>query len=191
MPKLYVYVDESGLDVGAPAFIVTAVVAIDDRHDLSAICEQIERETGKHPKWKKSTLESGLAFIVRVIDECIEQMMIYHESHVAPTDFVVATVNTIARAITLHNQHINIVANAVVFFDGLPRSKQDEVATALRKNGIIVDRVRGVDDEKEPLIRVADAICGAQRDALNGNAAAKAIIKSGARRGMLIDLRET
>jgi hypothetical protein len=48
-----------------------------------------------------------------------------------PYNLAHAKVNTIAHAITLHNQHINIVANAVVFFDGLPRSKQDEVATAL------------------------------------------------------------
>ena len=50
--------------------------------------------------------------------------------------------------------------------DGLSKTKCREYKTRLRKFGCRVEKVSGLNDENEPLLRLADALAGASRDLL-------------------------
>ena len=51
-----------------------------------------------------------------------------------------------------------------------------------------VQKVRGIDDESEPLIRLADAICGFARSAFEGDAAMHALFVDAVDRGMVVKM---
>ena len=51
--------------------------------------------------------------------------------------------------------------------DGLARSERQHFARRLRQQSIVVDKVRGVKDESDALIRLADAIAGFVRHSLD------------------------
>lgn len=53
MLKLYCYVDESGQDTEGRLFIVGGVITTQERDELTALCEQIERNVGKRNKWRQ------------------------------------------------------------------------------------------------------------------------------------------
>lgn len=58
---------------------------------------------------------------------------------------------------------------ATIFVDGLGKSERHRFAGGLRKLRISVRKVRGVNDQSDEFIRLADAIAGFVRDALHGN----------------------
>ncbi len=53
MQKIYCYVDETGQDTKGEFFLVSVVIAKDERDNLIEKLEEIERSTGKGRKNKK------------------------------------------------------------------------------------------------------------------------------------------
>lgn len=190
MGKIYCYVDESGLDVGSVMFIVAVVITGDNCHELAALCQIIERETGKHPKWKKSSDETGIAFIQRLFYECDNEMQIYYAIRSRPDNFINATADIIVDAILTHSRKLGQSMRATVLYDGLARSKEVEVGARIRRQGAKAEHVRGIADDHEQLIRVADAICGLVRESGEGKKSMQAILKQGLQRGFLVNLQE-
>lgn len=188
MGKMYCYVDESGLDVGSEVFVVAVVITRDNRHELAALCQVIERETGKHPKWKKSSDETGIAFVQRLFYECDDDMQIYYAIRPRPENFINATADVVADAILTHSRKLGQIMRATVLYDGLARSKEIEVGARIRKRGAKAEHVRGIADDHEPLIRVADAICGLARESSKGKISMQAVLKQGLQLGRLIQL---
>ena len=164
MQTVYIYVDESGQDTEGELFIVSVVVALKDHDELSQQLGQIEQATHKRRKWHKTSDPINLAFIRRA-GELSSQVIAYAEVQRNITDYFTATAGTISRAL---NQYGMVDKRVFVRFDGLPRTKEQILGSILRKQGVPVYKVRGVDDEKEPLIRLADAICGLVREATLG-----------------------
>ncbi|MFN0107213.1 MAG: hypothetical protein ACKVZH_00030 [Blastocatellia bacterium] len=75
------------------------------------------------------------------------------------------TVETTARAI----QHKAAAAQpATIVVDGLSGQNIDRFKKSLRRRQINTRKVRGVRDESEPLIRLADAVAGFVRDFIEG-----------------------
>lgn len=62
---------------------------------------------------------------------------------------------------------------ASVYIDGLSKADRSIVHAGLRNHYIHVKRVRGMRDESNALIRLADAIAGFARDYLEGDEYAK------------------
>ena len=56
-----------------------------------------------------------------------------------------------------------------MFIDGLGKPERYAVAVGLRKRGVRVGKVRGLKDEADPLIRLADAMAGLVRNSVEGN----------------------
>jgi len=77
-------------------------------------------------------------------------------------DYPALTVQTIARALSATGETDYKVT---VFIDGLPRSLERAVGLQLRRSGIRAKKVRGLKDENDALIRLADAVCGLVRGA--------------------------
>jgi hypothetical protein len=92
------------------------------------------------------------------------------------------TVETTARAI----QYKAAAAQpATIVVDGLSGQSIDRFKKSLRQRNINARKVRGVRDESEPLIRLADAIAGFVRDFIEGKAYAAEYYEQAVKNGVL------
>jgi len=66
---------------------------------------------------------------------------------------------------------------ATIFVDGLKRKERHRFAAGLRKLKVKVRKVRGIREQSDEFIRLADAIAGFIRDSLDGNQAIKLLYK--------------
>ena len=73
-----------------------------------------------------------------------------------------------ATAQTLH-EFATPPYRVTVLIDGLPKTERFAVGLALRRRGISVEKVRGMTDEADALIRLADAVAGFVRSYLEGD----------------------
>jgi len=162
MAKIYCYVDETGQDTQGDLYIVSVVVADQERDRLIELCEAIERESGKgRVKWIRADHTKRMDYIRRVWREPAFRgklnLAVYRNS----VDYLPLTVLTIARTIVACGHR---TYKATVLIDGLPRSHERWVGSELRHLRIQVKKVRGVrKDENDALIRLADAVCGFAR----------------------------
>lgn len=164
--KLYCYVDETGQDAAATAFVVVAVVSAGAQEELRQALEQIEREAGTgHRKWHKSRSERRLRYLSLILERELFAGKTFFGAFRKPTPYFFPFVETIERAIraSAHEPY-----SARVSIDGIDRQKAAELTNALRDRGITLDRVRGKRDESEPIIRLADMWAGCIRAAQFG-----------------------
>lgn len=185
--KFYCYVDETGQDTRGDLYIVAVVVADEERDRLIELCEAIERESGKgRVKWVRADYAKRLDYIRRVLHEPTLKgklnLAVYRNS----VDYLPLTVLTVARAIVACGQR---TYKATVFIDGLPRSHERWVGSELRHLRIQIKKVRGVrKDENDALIRLADAVCGFARAALEGQVEMKELFERGKQKSFLKEL---
>jgi len=78
----------------------------------------------------------------------------------------------------------------VILVDGLPKQRWKDYARWIRQRGAKVAKVRGIRrDENDPLIRLADALCGFVRAAHEGRPDIKALFDGAIQQGVVKDLR--
>ena len=156
------YVDESGQDTRGELFIV-AGVAVKDSDALRERCVSLERTSGKgRAKWGKADRTKRLVYLRTVIAEpTLRDVMLFSYVFRETTNYDNATIQSIAHLMDFLQP---TDAQAYVYVDGLPKTKCHEYKTCLRKFGCSVKKVSGLNDENEPLIRLADALAGASRD---------------------------
>ena len=95
------------------------------------------------------------------------------------------TVETVAKALHHKGQASQSVT---VVVDGLRGRDINRFKTSLRHRQVNVRKVRGVRDESEPIIRLADAIAGFVRDYLEGQSYALKLYEKAIKEGLLCDL---
>ena len=164
--KLYCYVDETGQDTQGKLFVVSVVVASNERDALMKLCEKIEKESGKGKfKWGKAEKKLRLDYVKRIFKTKIFKGKLRYSVFRDTKDYDLATIVAVSKAI-----HFNEPAQGyttLVYVDGLSKSKRHEYGSQLRKLGVPTRKVRGVTkDENNALTRLADAIAGFVRDAL-------------------------
>jgi hypothetical protein len=187
MQKLYCYVDETGQDTEGNLFIVSVVIADHERDAVIELCEKIEREIGKkRVKWIKTDYAKRLEYIRRIIQEPVFKGKLSFAVYRNSREYFALTVLTIARAIFAVAQK---EYKATVLIDGLPRSQEKWLGTELRHLHIQIRKVRGVrKDENDALIRLADAICGFVRGAIEGNPELKELFERSKQNAFLKEL---
>lgn len=160
--RIEFYVDESGQDTRGELFVV-AGVAIENSDALRERCESLERTSGKgKAKWGKAALTKRLVYLRTVItDPLFRDIMLFSYVSRETTNYDNATIQSIAHAMDCLQP---TDAQAYVYVDGLSKTKCHEYKTRLRRFGCSVKKVSGLNDENEPLIRLADALAGASRD---------------------------
>ncbi len=181
---LYVYVDESGQDTEGQLFIVSVVIALSDPDALGASLERIEKATGKQRKWHKTPERIGINYLQQA-KQLKAQAVVYVETHRTVRDYFVNTASTIASALRMHGVSGK---RAYIKFDALPRTKEYVLLSLLRKQGAPAWKASGVNDEKEPLIRLADAVCGLVRGATLGRAGMQAALSECVKSGFVIEM---
>jgi hypothetical protein len=178
--KFFCYVDESGQDTQGKLFIVSIVVAAQERDHLIRVCETIEQESGKgRVKWIKTSYRQRLAYIQHVLSTPIFQGKLNFAVYRNTRDYSILTTQAIAQALNATGE---TDYKATVLIDGLPRTQERLVGHQLHQFGVHTKKVRGVKkDENDALIRLADAVCGFVRAATEGQAVMQAWLEQGIR----------
>jgi len=185
--KLYCYVDETGQDAAASAFVVVAVVSAGIQDALRQKLEQIERQAGTgHRKWHKSRSERRLRYLSLMLETQLLGGQIFFGTYRKPTPYFFPFVETVERAIRA-NAHEPYTARVII--DGIDRQKAAELTNALRDRGVTLDMVRGKKDESEPLIRLADMWAGCIRAAMLGRGAEREMLQRALAAGQIVNIK--
>lgn len=181
--KLFCYVDETGQDTQGRLFVVAVVVTESEREALRQQCSTVERESGKgQRKWVKSKHDRRLAYIRQVLKiPALHGKLCFSASH-GHANYQEETVRAITESLRLVESS---EFQATVLIDGLPRSEEREVGLRLRRLGVPVKKVRGARDETDVLIRLADAVCGFVRAALEGQPDMRGLLEEQLRLGVV------
>lgn len=184
--KIYCYADESGQDTKGELFLVSVIVGDKERDELRSVVETIEKETGKrHIKWQRSSHTIRVAYLERLIQEDILKGKICFSVYRNTQAYVDLTILTVAKSI-LYKAKDGYKAS--VFVDGLDRVEIRKFTAGLRKLHIQTRKVRGLRDESDTLIRLADAFCGFIRDYIEGEEYTKELYSRAKRKGILISV---
>ena len=148
-------------------FIVAIVITAEDVEPLRTALERIEQVSTKGiRKWFKTVAQRRAAYLQLVIDNPLFQDVVRYATYTSGTNYQELTTEATAKAIL---EKAPDEYDASVFIDGLGKPKRYAVAVGLRKRGVRVGKVRGLTDEADPLIRLADAMAGFVRDQREGD----------------------
>ena len=195
MHKLYCYVDESGQDTTAQpgrerVFIVAVTIFDKDLELLERICEENEQASGKgKAKWNQASPERRLAYLQMIINDKRFYQTLYYSRSRPPQkpQFDSDTISSIAQAIRCKHPPEDYTSD--IYIDGISETKQVQYANELRQLGVKVRRVHRARDESYALIRLADALAGLTREAVEGqNELSARLVERAIRRGILTEI---
>lgn len=183
--KLYCYVDESGQDTKGEIFVVSIIVAKEDREEMVNLLKKIELDTRKKKtKWRSSKREYKIAYLEEILTRKLFKHRIFYSLSKETKAYTEITLLSIASAITAAKDQENY--QALIFIDGLRKSEIPQVGSRLRKIGVHTEKVRGIKDENDSLIRLADAIAGLIRECTKNIDYAKKLYNLGVANKVLV-----
>jgi Protein of unknown function (DUF3800) len=185
--KLYCYIDETGQDTKGTLFLVAVVITAEDTEQLRRRLEHIEQESQKGTdKWVKTNPQRRQAYLRQVIETPLFFDKIRFAHYRATSEYQHLTILTVARAIL---EKARAPYEATVFIDGLGKTERRRVSTGLRQLQVRVRKVRGLSDQADPLIRLADAMAGFIRNYLEGDERLTALYAQAVKTGVLKELK--
>ena len=178
MQKLYCYVDETGQDTKGRLFLVSVVIPEKEREFLKAKLETIEKKSKKGVrKWFHTNKERKEVYMKQIIESNLFKDSIFYSKYEESRAYVDLTILTTAKAVL---RKAKKPYEATILVDGLGRSERYRFAAGLRRLKIKVRKVRGIRDQSDAFIRLADAIAGFVRDYLEGDKIMKELYKKAA-----------
>jgi hypothetical protein len=181
--KLYAYVDESGQDTRGEMFLVSVVIASETRDAARKALQGIERGSGKRlRKWTRSRVRERVAYIEQCLHHASLLGPVYYSHYQNTRAYVDLVILSTAKAL-----HARVMERptATVFVDGLVYAERRRFAAGLRKLNVVVRKVQGRRDESDEFIRLADAITGFVRDALEGDEQMGRLFERAKRQGLI------
>lgn len=171
--KLYCYVDETGQDTKGRLFIVVAIIIDKEKEGLTKKLEKIEQDSGKKKtKWMKVKTKQ------KIIDKYLNLALsrknfgnrIFYQVFKESKMYQDCTSLVVAKSINRYTEKHKIKSyQTIVIIDGLRKTEVHKISKALHDLGIITRKVRGVRDESDAIIRIADSVVGVIREAEEGN----------------------
>jgi len=181
--KIYCYVDETGQDIGSDVFIVVVIIINLNLNITRELLEYLEKVTLIGTvKWHKSNYWYRLAFMEKFLSGNFDGLHIYFGTVKKPTVYYFSTLEIIKKAIAINNRPNTQI---IVCIDGLDKSSAKKITKVLRTQAQRIRLVKGVKDESEALIRLADRWAGCIRMALVGNGQCKAMVAKAEKKGFL------
>ncbi len=185
-PKIYAFVDESGQETAGALFLVSVVVTDHEYERLNEILLEIEERSGKRwKKWSRARFDYRLAYIEAVIAQPLLRDLVFFSRYTDSQAYFALTVETTAKALH-HKQQAGFPVTVIV--DGLGGRDIDRFKTSLRQLHVNVRKVRGVRDESEPIVRLADAVAGFVRDYMEKQSYAVRLYEKALREKMIQEL---
>ena len=165
--KLYCYIDETGQDTEGEFFFVAVAILGEDRDKLRRDLTLMEETSGRHAKkWTRSTRKQREAYMRSVLGHHEFVGTLYYSMYRGARAYPDLTILSVAKAINTHTMHPH---TATILVDGLRRTEERRFASTLRRLRVSVRKVRGLKDENDVFIRLADALAGFVRDSLSGD----------------------
>lgn len=186
MKKLYCYVDETGQDTSGRFFLVAVIVVGANRDEIRSILKEIEYDSGKDQKWSKSKMLQKQIYIRLLIQHDMPIEFFYSTFH-NTKEYLDCVTLTVLRALEV--AQAGAPFRITVLVDGMNRKEQHHLGGQFRQARLPVDKVRGLRDESDEFIRLADAIAGFVRDYLEGQAYAADAFARAVGHGVLRELR--
>lgn len=184
--KLYCFVDETGLDVGSKYFIVAAVIVVSNISSVRERLHQLENRSGiGRTKWHKSNYKLRIKFMEEFLLRENKDLRVYFMKARKPILYYVPTLEILQKAISANN---NLNIQAIVCIDGLDKLGTKKFTNALRTKVLKIRLAKGVRDESEALIRLADRWAGCVRMALFGNERCKNIVAMAEKLNILMEV---
>ena len=154
------------METAGRIFIVAIVVLAADPDAVASACEELETESGKaKTKWGRAQKDRRLDYLQRVFRLPELRARLCYAVFPNTKDYEAATIDAIARAIRHFGQE---EYKAAIYIDALAKTKRRIYGARLHQSGIATYKVQGVaKDENNALVRLADAIAGFTRDALD------------------------
>ncbi|MDH3603453.1 MAG: DUF3800 domain-containing protein [Candidatus Tectomicrobia bacterium] len=170
--KLYVYSDESGQDTEGRLFVVaTMAVPAEDQVRNRGLLEHIEKESGKGKrKWTHATPRQRRVYMESVLRRRSFHGRLFYAHFTDTTAYAHCTLETIAGSV--NRVAVGQPCDATILIDGLPRNLRHRSAASLRwqlpQESVRVEKVRGLNEQSDALMRLADALAGLVRHAMLG-----------------------
>lgn len=185
--KLYCYVDESGQDTEGKFFVVVAIIVENEREILTLKLEKTESQSGKKQrKWFKTKEIERNKYLDTVLSFKELEDKIYYQIFKETKSYKNLMALAIAEAIKCYIEEQKIgLYQATILIDGLRKTEVHKMSKALREQGAKIRKVKGLKDESEPIIRLADAIAGLVRKAEEGNQKSKSITREASKKNVI------
>ncbi len=182
--KLYAYVDESGQDTKGEIFLVSVIVVEEQRDELRKLLQEIEESTRKRKKkWVRTPRDRRAAYIRRVLESKKFTGLIHAAHYRHSRNYIDLTILATAWAIL---DHANQSYQATVYVDGLNQRQRERFTRGLRGLHVKTRLARGLKDEADEFIRLADAVAGFVRDGIEGDGLMRPLYKKSLRDKVII-----
>lgn len=178
MSKPHLHADETGLDTRGELYVVASIITEGDLQPIRERLQAIAQETGKiRPKWNKTFPEVRLAYMRRVLQEAnlFARLSFHYYVGEGNQDYLEQTVSAIAAALIEYVETENITeCQATILIDGLTDTALEQARPLLRSKlyasgkQINTRKIRGIADDNDLLMQLADAVAGFVRDARTG-----------------------
>ena len=159
--------DETGQDTLGKLFLVAVVIKESkEMHSLEKQLEEIEKMSGKRKfKWKK--IKDGIKkkYLSELLKIRLLKKSIFYSIYKESKEYTVLTAVTIAKSvlsITVANYTVTVI------IDGLNEKEREVVSRELKKLKIKYKKIRGMRDETNVFLRLADAMAGFLREVNEG-----------------------
>jgi len=173
--KLYCYVDETGQDTQGKLFLVSVVITSSQKEKLRDKLSKIEQASGKKiKKWTKATRVQRKKYMEAIIAEKDFRNNIFYSEYHNTRAYVDLTILSTAKSLL---GKVNSPYQATVFVDGLNKTERHRFSAGLRQLRVSVRKVRGLRDQSDEFIRLADSIAGFARDVLEEDQIMKSLYK--------------
>lgn len=187
--KIYCYVDETGQDTGGRLFIVAVIIAGQQRDELRQFLQRVERKSRKHHiKWTDAGRKQRQAYIQAILGNPALKGLVNYSRYTDTKAYVDLTILSVAKAIHAKMDKIEQPYAANIFVDGMKRSEEHRFAAGLRKLGIKVRKARGLRDQSDEFIRLADSVAGFTRDALEHDDIMEPPFKTAVKAGIITEI---
>lgn len=181
--KLYAYVDESGQDTRGEIFLVSVVVVGKQRDLLRDFLKKIEEETRKHKKkWSRTPVNRREDYMGRIIESKKFTGLVYLSHYKKAEIYIDLTILATAKAVL---DHVQQPYQLRVYVDGLTAADQLKFTAGLRKLHVKTRLVKGMRDESDEFIRLADAMAGFVRDGIGNDKVMKPLYKKALKNGTI------
>lgn len=176
MEKLYCYVDETGQDTKGKLFLVSIILQdLNTVNDLKSALSFIEKQSGKKlTKWNKAKHNTRVSYLKLLFKCGLLHKNIFFSKYNNSVEYFPLLSLTIAKSILSKNLQDY---SARIIIDGLKVAEASLVRSELKSLKIKFTKVRGMKDEQDEILRLADSIAGFTRDYLEGKPYAQILYK--------------
>lgn len=168
--KISSFSDETGQDTKWKNFYVCTVVCLStDQSFLEDKLIQIEKKSGKTNKWYKSNNKRRKKYIDLIqYEKIFRNCCIYYSQYQNKSEYVDLVSSHIVKSIKSYCKKSE--PEAKIFVDKVDTKTTNRIKKEIKLYKIKYKKIRGLTDESNSIIRLADAVCGLIRDLKNPKA---------------------